>query len=297
MKTFLSPSLANVFCLAFTLGAACTPAAENDSPSTGGSSGSNTGGTKASGGSSGGNSGGSNGSSNTGGSTSGTGGGTGGTGSGGTGTGGSDSGGSGGSGTGGSSGAGGSTDSGAGGAGGSADAGGSTEGGGSGGPFTLGGDFAMMAMRNCFKSGNTKDTGNTSPEIHWSGVPADAMSLAISLFDTTNSNGHWVMWDIPATTTMLPPKLPKGVMPAAPAPTGSMQRGSSFAGGTTNPGFFGPGAGGAAHKYELTLWAIKTPKLTVKAEAVNDLIKTVLPAQSSAKVTLVVYGSTDAKCN
>jgi len=86
-------------------------------------------------------------------------------------------------------------------------------------------------------------------------------------------------------------------MPGPPAPAGSMQRGSSFAGGTTNPGYFGPGAGGAAHKYELTLWAIKTPKLTVGNQTVNQLIGMLLPMQSSAKVVLTVYGSTDAKCN
>src|SRR2546430_11122610 len=49
------------------------------------------------------------------------------------------------------------------------------------------------------------------------------------------------------------------------SPMGSVQRGSTFAGGTTNPGYFGPGAGGAARRYEFQLWPIKTAKLTAGA--------------------------------
>jgi phosphatidylethanolamine-binding protein (PEBP) family uncharacterized protein len=162
-----------------------------------------------------------------------------------------------------------------------------------------GSDFGMMGNRICFKSGQTKNTGNQSPPLSWSGEPpAGTMSYAISLFDTNGPTTHWVMWDIPVTEMMLAPKLPKGVMPAAPAPAGSTQRGSGFAGGTANPGYFGPGAGGGARKYDFRLWPIKVAKLTVPGNASVDAIRTtILPANTiGPPIVLSVYGNQDANC-
>jgi phosphatidylethanolamine-binding protein (PEBP) family uncharacterized protein len=166
--------------------------------------------------------------------------------------------------------------------------------------LALTGDFTMMGTRLCFKDGQTKNTGtNQSPMLVWTGAPpAGTMSWAISLYDTTGKTTHWVMWDIPLSTTMLPGMLPKGVMPAAPAPMGSVQRGSTFAGGTTNPGYFGPGAGGAARRYEFQLWPIKTAKLTVGATtSVDTLHATTLPMNAAGTgVILSVWGNQDAMC-
>jgi Raf kinase inhibitor-like YbhB/YbcL family protein len=181
------------------------------------------------------------------------------------------------------------------------DASGGDDGGGSpeaGGPFTLtGSDFAMMGTRLCFKAGQTKNTGNMSPPLAWSGAPAGTQSFAVSLTDTSNGNTHWVMWDIPSTETALAAGLPTGVIPGPPAPAGSMQRGASFAGGTTNPGYFGPGAGSPARAYALELWAMNVATLNVPGtEAVNTMVSTRLPANSIASTKLTVYGDQDANC-
>jgi phosphatidylethanolamine-binding protein (PEBP) family uncharacterized protein len=95
------------------------------------------------------------------------------------------------------------------------------------------------------------------------------MSFAIVLRDTANGNTHWLMWNIPGNVNMLAEMLPKGVMPGAPAPMGSMQRGASFAGGTTNPGYFGPGAD--FRRYDFELYAYKIDKLMVGNQAANAL--------------------------
>jgi Raf kinase inhibitor-like YbhB/YbcL family protein len=152
-----------------------------------------------------------------------------------------------------------------------------------------------MGSNICFKNGQTHNTGDVSPTLMWSGAPAGTMSYAISLHDTANGNTHWIMWDIPADVTSLPMKLPKGAMPGAPAPTGSKQRGASFAGGTTNPGYFGPGAD--FREYQFTLWAMKTSTLTVGATTpVNTMFSTTLPMNSIDHVTLPVCGDIDANC-
>jgi Raf kinase inhibitor-like YbhB/YbcL family protein len=171
---------------------------------------------------------------------------------------------------------------------------------GSSGALTLTGDFTAMDTRLCFKSGQTKNTGsNQSPMLAWMGTPpAGTLSWALSLYDTGGKTTHWVIWNIPADTTMLPAMLPKGVMPAAPAPTGSMQRGATFAGGTTNPGYFGPGAPGAARRYEFQLWPLKVAKLTVGGTtSVDTLHSTTLPANAAGMgVILSVWGNQDASC-
>ena len=77
------------------------------------------------------------------------------------------------------------------------------------------------------------------------------------------------MWDIPVSVSMLAEKLPKGVMPGPPAPMGVTQRGASFAGGTTNPGWFGPGAD--FRRYDLELYALKTEKFMAGNSAVNAI--------------------------
>jgi Raf kinase inhibitor-like YbhB/YbcL family protein len=94
---------------------------------------------------------------------------------------------------------------------------------------------------------------NQSPALAWTGAPAGTMSFAISMFDATMRNTHWILWDIPADTTMLPANLPRGAMPAMPA--GATQK-SAF-GGT--PGYEGPGAGPGS--YEIEIWALNVAKL------------------------------------
>ena len=58
----------------------------------------------------------------------------------------------------------------------------------------------------------------TSPRIEWTGAPAGTMSFAVVFKDISLSNDsatekfgyHWVMWDIPASATGLPPGMTGG---------------------------------------------------------------------------------------
>src|SRR5262249_25886089 len=95
---------------------------------------------------------------------------------------------------------------------------------------------------------------NVSPELAWTGAPPGTMSFALSLFDATAQNTHWILWDIAPTETMLPANLPRGAMPTMPP--GASQK-SAF-GGT--PGYEGPG-GATINTYEFELWALNVAKL------------------------------------
>ncbi len=58
--------------------------------------------------------------------------------------------------------------------------------------------------------------GDVSPALSWSGVPSNAQSLAITVFDPdAGSDGwwHWVVVDIPAKTTALAQGAGLGKLP------------------------------------------------------------------------------------
>jgi hypothetical protein len=79
---------------------------------------------------------------------------------------------------------------------------------------------------------------NLSPELHWTGAPSGTQSFAIVLVDATFGQAHWVLWNIPASVTMLPANVAKDTaMPAVPA--GSQQANANFA-TEEGDGYFGP---------------------------------------------------------
>ena len=125
---------------------------------------------------------------------------------------------------------------------------------------------------------------NMSPDFSWAGAPAGTLSYAISMYDATVKNTHWILWDIPAAIAMLPANLPRGASPTTPA--GAMQK-SAF-GGT--PGYEGPGGGGT-NNYELELWALKVAKLDVGNMSLNQMHSTLLPAQSLGSAPILAKGT------
>jgi Raf kinase inhibitor-like YbhB/YbcL family protein len=79
---------------------------------------------------------------------------------------------------------------------------------------------------------------NLSPELHWSGAPAGTQSFAVVLFDVTFGQAHWVVWNIPASVSMLASNVPRD-MALLSTPAGAQQANANFAteGGD---GYFGP---------------------------------------------------------
>jgi Raf kinase inhibitor-like YbhB/YbcL family protein len=108
---------------------------------------------------------------------------------------------------------------------------------------------------------------NISPALSWSGEPAGTQSFAITMFDSDAPTGsgwwHWVVFNIPASVHSLPAgagadsgkDLPAGVI------QGRNDFGFSFYGGPCPP------LGAHAHHYEITVYALKVPKLDLDASA------------------------------
>jgi Raf kinase inhibitor-like YbhB/YbcL family protein len=106
--------------------------------------------------------------------------------------------------------------------------------------------------------------GNTSPALSWSGVPAEAKSLALTIFDPDAHGGwwHWQVLDIPVSATALAHGAggKGGALPA-----GAHQHGNSDG----NESYDGPcpPAGSGVHHYEITLWALDVPAAAIDVNA------------------------------
>ncbi len=96
-----------------------------------------------------------------------------------------------------------------------------------------------------------------SPKLDWTNAPPGTQSFLLHMHDpdvarnkTTDTQVHWLVWNIPATATGLPEGVPKG----ADLPDGSHQTSAS------GPVYRGPGApaGGPPHHYTFEVYALDT---------------------------------------
>ena len=97
----------------------------------------------------------------------------------------------------------------------------------------------------------TCDGENISPEFVWSGVPVGAQSLVLiceDLAPETNTFVHWVVYNIPPSST----GLPRGVPQKDRLADGSRQAYN----GRSQLGYFGPCPGINSHRYVFGLYAL-----------------------------------------
>ncbi|MBL8394578.1 MAG: YbhB/YbcL family Raf kinase inhibitor-like protein [Candidatus Accumulibacter sp.] len=129
--------------------------------------------------------------------------------------------------------------------------------------------------------------GNVSPALEWKNPPKDARSFAVLVHDPDAPTGgsgwwHWLVINLPATTTALP--LGAGKSDGAALPTGAMQINTDFGG----PGWGGPcpPVGDKPHRYHFTVHALKVDKLEVPPGASAALVGFLVNANSLGKATL-----------
>ena len=128
-----------------------------------------------------------------------------------------------------------------------------------------------------------------SPELKWTNVPAGTVTFVVNMLDpdvsvqrTTDTQPHWIVWNIPGTAT----GLPEGVKPGGDLPDGSHQISAS------GPQYRGPGAAatGPLHHYTVEVYALDT-KLDVQPTA--DAFETranVMKAMQGHVLGKAVYG-------
>lgn len=147
---------------------------------------------------------------------------------------------------------------------------------------------AMMPESTVFK-GFGCSGGNTSPALAWSGAPADTKSFAVTAYDPDAPTGsgwwHWTVVNLPPSTTGLPAGAGSagGTLPAG-AVQGRTDFGAAGYGGPCPPP-------GKPHHYVFTVWALKTPSLSVDANSSGALVGFMLHANSLAHTSVTfLYG-------
>jgi Raf kinase inhibitor-like YbhB/YbcL family protein len=149
----------------------------------------------------------------------------------------------------------------------------------------LGGQFTNEFTANAFGCNG----GNKSPGLNWVNAPEGAKSFAITMYDPDAPTGsgfwHWVIVDIPVTVHELKPGA--GDAKTNIAPQNSLQsiNDAGF------PGYLGPcpPEHDAAHRYVITVYALKTDKLGNTATSTAALTGFMLNGQVLAKASLIVY--------
>lgn len=138
------------------------------------------------------------------------------------------------------------------------------------------------------KDDQVAEFGNTSPQLSWSGFPAETRSFTVTCFDpdapTPSGFWHWALVDLPPEVTSLE--------------TGAGAEGASFPGGAfmlRNDGgqaaFMGaaPPPGDQVHRYFFVVHAVTEPSLGVGESASNAVMSFNLAFKTAARA--IIHGT------
>jgi Raf kinase inhibitor-like YbhB/YbcL family protein len=128
---------------------------------------------------------------------------------------------------------------------------------------------------------------DVSPQLSWSGFPAQTKSFVVSMYDPEAPTGsgfwHWVVADIPATTVSLPAGAgaPSGKL----LPAGAFQLGADA--GMHRYVGAAPPPGTGIHHYYLTVTALDVAKIGVGSDASAAFLGFNVSGHTIARATLV----------
>lgn len=149
----------------------------------------------------------------------------------------------------------------------------------------LGGSFTKANEFNGFGCNGS----NESPQLSWANAPEGTKSFAITVYDPDAPTGsgwwHWLVFDIPAGVSELVAKAGNPALDLAPK--GAVQSVTNFGA----PGFGGPcpPEKHGFHTYIFTVYALKTDKLGLDANANPAVVGYYLWQNAIGKASIVAY--------
>ncbi len=150
-----------------------------------------------------------------------------------------------------------------------------------------GGALSLAQVYNSFGC----EGSNLSPALTWGTPPAGTQSLAVTVFDPDAPTGsgwwHWTVANIPATEKGLKANAgdpTAGTLPAA-ATMGRTDYGVAAFGGACPP------QGDKPHRYQFTVWALKTPNMPVNEQTSGAMAGYMINRNALASSTITLtYG-------
>lgn len=150
---------------------------------------------------------------------------------------------------------------------------------------TLGGEATKIEEFNGFGC-----TGkNESPQLSWKNAPEGTKSFAITMYDPDAPTGsgwwHWVVFDIPTSTTELVANA--GDIKLNLTPEGTIQSITNY--GAQGYGGPCPPQGHGLHQYIITVYALKTDTLGLDKNTNPAIVGYYLWNNTLAKASIVSY--------
>lgn len=133
---------------------------------------------------------------------------------------------------------------------------------------------------------------NISPALNWKHAPAGTKSFAIMVHDPDAPTGgagfwHWVVVNLPSTMTGL--AQGDGRLDSGTLPPGALQIRNDY--GQAAWGGPCPPVGDKPHHYNFTVYALKTEKLSIPADASTSVVGFMINSHALAKASFTArYG-------